>query len=141
MIVSYAKNFIFLKTRKTASTSHEIALSSICEAKDIITPIRMKDEEIRKKMNFRGPQNIKIPTKYLSFRSNVVSKLGLKEYNYWNHMPGREAKKLIDRLGSSVLTSFELRRTQISVFLRLYFCLPHTQCVLVQIIHYFCDGF
>jgi len=39
MILSYTHQFVFIKTRKTASTSMEIALSRHCKKPDIITPI------------------------------------------------------------------------------------------------------
>lgn len=39
MIVSHAHKFIFLKTRKTASTSVELALYGLCEPGDIVTPL------------------------------------------------------------------------------------------------------
>jgi len=51
MIVCHEYKFIFLKTRKTAGTSVEVALSRLCEPGDIVTPISPKDEPLR------GPQN------------------------------------------------------------------------------------
>lgn len=39
MIASYKCNFIFIKTRKTAGTSVELALGEHCGPDDIITPI------------------------------------------------------------------------------------------------------
>ena len=47
--------FIFLKTRKTAGTSIELALSDLCGARDIITPLTETDEALR--ANGRGAQN------------------------------------------------------------------------------------
>lgn len=60
MIVSHEHRFIFLKTRKTAGTSVEIALSAVCGPRDIITPITAEDEELRAETG-RGPQNHKSP--------------------------------------------------------------------------------
>lgn len=48
MIISHKHKFIFIKTKKTAGTSIEIALSSICDADDIITRISSEDEKTRK---------------------------------------------------------------------------------------------
>lgn len=61
MIVSHARGFIFLKTRKTAGTSVEIALSKVCGPEDIITMISPEDEQLRAAAGGRGPQNFQAP--------------------------------------------------------------------------------
>jgi hypothetical protein len=61
MIVSHEHRFIFLKTEKTAGTSIEIALSKICGAEDVITPVVAEDEVTRRRAGGRGPQNFMIP--------------------------------------------------------------------------------
>jgi hypothetical protein len=48
MIASFSKNFLFIRTRKTASTSTEIVLARECSNEDIITPIGVDDELIRR---------------------------------------------------------------------------------------------
>lgn len=57
MIVLHNHRIIALKARKVAGTSLEIALSKYASEKCIITPIAPLDEDIRKKLGFRGPQN------------------------------------------------------------------------------------
>lgn len=47
MILSHKHKFIFIKGKKVAGTSIEIALSSICGCEDIITPITPIDELLR----------------------------------------------------------------------------------------------
>jgi hypothetical protein len=47
MIASFLRNFIFIKTRKTAGTSIEIFLSGHCGPDDIVTPIGLADERTR----------------------------------------------------------------------------------------------
>ena len=64
MIVNHKYRFIFLKTRKTAGTSIEIALSQFCDSKDIITPIWKPDESVRRELGFRGPQNYDLPLRF-----------------------------------------------------------------------------
>jgi hypothetical protein len=58
MIISKTLDFVFVKTRKTAGTSIEIALSRGASDNDIITPISTEDEIIRATSGGRGPQNI-----------------------------------------------------------------------------------
>lgn len=58
MIVSHRHRFIFLKTKKTAGTSLEIALSGLCGPDDIITPISQPDELERRRLGYPGPQNL-----------------------------------------------------------------------------------
>ena len=57
MIVSHAKKFIFVKTRKTSGTSMEVSLSQVCGPDDIITPISFEDELVRLDMGGTLPQN------------------------------------------------------------------------------------
>jgi hypothetical protein len=57
MIVSHEHKFIFLKTKKTAGTAIEAALSELCGPDDVITPFREDSEGERKG---RGPQNYRI---------------------------------------------------------------------------------
>jgi hypothetical protein len=57
MIVSHRYRFIFLKTRKTAGTSVEIALSRLCGPEDVITPLLPADEAVRRELGGRGPQH------------------------------------------------------------------------------------
>ena len=57
MIISHQHKFIFLKTKKTAGTAIEAALSELCGPPDVITPYRAESEEDRKG---RAPQNYRI---------------------------------------------------------------------------------
>jgi hypothetical protein len=60
MIISHEHKFIFLKTRKMAGTSIEIALSRFCGDEDIITPINVPDERLRETLCYRGLQNFDV---------------------------------------------------------------------------------
>ena len=47
MIVSYKYGFIFVRTKKTASTAVELGLSTICGPNDVISPIGPGQELLR----------------------------------------------------------------------------------------------
>jgi hypothetical protein len=99
MIVSHSRKFIFLKTRKTAGTSLEIALSKYCGPDDILTPIDF-DEEARREHAGRGAQNYTTalarhsPADLLRLRRDRERATAFRE-----HMMGVEARK---RLGARV---------------------------------------
>ncbi|MEI8083791.1 MAG: sulfotransferase family 2 domain-containing protein [Actinomycetes bacterium] len=61
MIISHRHKFVYVKTRKTASTSLEIALSKWCGPQDIITHILATDEKVRQGLGYPGPQNYVVP--------------------------------------------------------------------------------
>jgi len=95
MIVSHKYRFIFLKTAKTAGTSIEIALSKFLGDDDIITPISSDDENIRRQLGYRGPQNFRSPPgkrRVSSFFSTLFRK---KRKAFYNHMPALEVRALI----------------------------------------------
>lgn len=93
MIISHEHKFIFLKTRKTAGTSMEIALSQHCGPRDVITRISPEDETTRRELGFRGPRNY-----FLPFRQappgrwpQLLSPFPL--FRYYNHVPGRVVQR------------------------------------------------
>jgi hypothetical protein len=79
MIISHQHKFIFIKTKKTAGTSIEIALSKICGDRDVITPITPEDEVTRRTLGYRGPQNC------------VVNGAEV----FYNHISARDVRALV----------------------------------------------
>lgn len=95
MIVSHKYKFIFLKTKKTAGTSIEIALSKYCGENDIITPISPEDEKIRKGLGYRGPQNFTVPLLRNS-AADLFRRLADGEVKkFYNHMSAKEIKSYV----------------------------------------------
>jgi hypothetical protein len=82
VIVSHRHRLIFLKTRKTAGTSVEIALSRVCGPDDVITRLTDEDEELRRSVGGVGPQNTGSPP------------LPAKPFN---HMPARGVRRVVGR--------------------------------------------
>lgn len=95
MIVSHRHKFIFVKTSKTAGTSIEIALSEYCGPGDIITPIAPKDEQIRRAMGFRGPQNTFVPYSRYRWRDWIYAAGAGNRIEFFNHLPATIAKQWI----------------------------------------------
>ncbi len=63
MIVSHSRRFVFIKTRKTAGSSLEIALSRFCDSGDVITPLGdgLGEESLRQEVGGQPPVNWEKP--------------------------------------------------------------------------------
>jgi hypothetical protein len=97
MIISHEHKFIFLKTKKTAGTSIELALSQLCGPGDIIAPLTAVDEALR--AGGRGAQNWRLHGWWQSPRplfERRLFKFTAEDYGFYNHMPAVEAKALLN---------------------------------------------
>ena len=90
MIISHEHKFIFLKTKKTAGTAIEAALSELCGPLDVITPYREESEQDRKGLS---PQNYRIDHP-LKPKRPLLKRLLLRPERYYHpsvgfyeHMP------------------------------------------------------
>lgn len=79
MIINKKRKIIFVKTKKTAGTSFEIALSKFCDSDDVITPITPKDERMRLSLGYKGAQN---------YQNYFWREFSMQvQGHYFNHMP------------------------------------------------------
>ena len=96
MIVSYSRRFIFIRTRKVASTSVEIFLSQFCSEEDIITPLAPGEETLRHNIQ---PRNFRIAgcgrARILRIFGELVGRPAIGHGGFYNHMPAREIRRLI----------------------------------------------
>jgi len=98
MIICHRHRFIFIKTRKTAGSSVEIALSRFCREGDLVTPLSAErgEEELRRAEGGFGPANHRKP---------IREHRGLKEWRrlllrgqratYGEHMTAPEVWRLV----------------------------------------------
>jgi hypothetical protein len=95
MIVSHRHRYIFIKTRKTAGTSIEIALSAHCGPDDIMSPISKEDELVRRGLGYPGPQHhLKTPGEY-TLRDWWDRLRGEQPRRFYNHAPASVVKAMV----------------------------------------------
>lgn len=124
MIISHEYRFIFIKTRKTAGTSIEVALSEFLGEDDVITPISPKDEELRSTLGYRGPRNYLKP--FPTYDLKDWARLALrfrKAKRYFNHIPARTVRDLVGPQTWSEYFTFTIERNPFDKFLSYYFWL------------------
>jgi hypothetical protein len=98
MILSHQLRLIFLKTRKTAGTSVELALSPFCGPDDVLPPLGQVDEA---KREGHGARNWLVPPERRSWLAPLWLKLGWNEndagYTFYSHMPANEVRRLVPK--------------------------------------------
>jgi len=104
VIISHHLRAVFVKTRKTAGTSVELAMRGLCGSQDIITPVTPTDERLAHSLGVGPPQNHVVPL--MEMRLSHVARWVRRRrrpYRFWNHMPATRAR---DILGSDLWDSY-----------------------------------
>jgi hypothetical protein len=92
MIVSHRHRFIFIKTRKTAGTSIELALSEHCGPDDVITRLMPHEDAMRTV----GPQKVEIPLRRYTPRDWAKTALRRRRRKFSFHTPASEVARYVD---------------------------------------------
>lgn len=104
MIISHKYKCIFIKTKKTAGTSFEIAFSKFLAPEDTITPVSGKDELIRKEKYDISCQHYRKSLLEYSVKDfGSLALKGFKARKYWNHIPAAMVRQ---NLGPDLFNSY-----------------------------------
>lgn len=125
MIILNEPKIIFLKSRKVAGTSFEIALSKFASSDSVITPISANDELIRKDLGFCGPRN------YLQSWNDVMRSgaqpfiksilRGRRPNKFYNHISAEEVKKKVSQTVWSDYKKISIIRNPFDYAVSIYF--------------------
>ncbi|WP_062387881.1 sulfotransferase family 2 domain-containing protein [Demequina iriomotensis] len=104
MIVSHEHRYIFVRTRKTAGSSLELALSATCGPDDIVTPHPGdENDELREAVGGSGAQNYLIPYHRYTTRNVATLVVKRRRPELFDHMPARRIRSTV---GSEVWNSY-----------------------------------
>lgn len=121
MIISHKHKFIFVKTRKTAGTSMEIALSKICGDEDIITKISPSDEVVRKELTQRTAQNERLPLSKIT-KVQIMRSLAKRRFpKFYDHMPCLMIKNFVSDEVWNTYYKFTIERNPFDKIVSLYY--------------------
>lgn len=110
MLVSHLLQFVFLKTRKTAGTSLEIALSRFVGPNDVVTPDTPEDESMRLEWGGLPSQNRLVPRNRWGSKEWIRWSLRRPDRLFYNHMPACDVRRLIGRNTWDTYFKFTIER-------------------------------
>jgi len=121
MIALLSRNLLFIKTRKTASTSVEVALSRFATDRDVLTPLSPADENLRKSLGYSGAQNWENPWVGSSRTSISAGDEIDSQHSAYNHMSLVEAAQFLGETVDSLHVVSVVRNPWERVISRYYY--------------------
>lgn len=125
MIFLNEEKLIFLKARKVAGTSFEMALSRYAKPKDIITPISPDDERARKELGFVSSQNF-------------IDQNGKQVFN--NHISASDAAKKLGRPIWDRAKKCAIVRNPFDVYISLFYYQNGSAADVSKLTEWYFDG-
>lgn len=116
MIVSHTYRFIFIKTRKTAGSSLEIALSRFTGDKDVITPLRGAGA--------LPPQNQAVPSEMWRVKDRIKAAVG-RPPRFSQHSPAWFTKRSLPAEVWNTYYKFAIERNSWEIAVSAYWWFRH----------------
>ena len=120
VIISEHAGFVFIKTRKTAGSSVEIALSRFCGPHDVLSGLYAREEELRSSQGYRGQQHDGVPVRQWRRREVVAALRSRRWPRLRPHTPASDVAKLLGPHRFENLMSFTIERNPYDRIVSLY---------------------
>jgi hypothetical protein len=129
LIISHEHKFIFFKTRKTASTSVDMALSRHCGDGDVISYLNREDEALKEMLGLRRAQNFHVPARYWTLADATKFVFKGRRPRYTEHMSASSLKQRLDREAWRSYFKFCVERNPFDKAVSLYYWRTRDQAV------------
>jgi hypothetical protein len=126
VIISHARRFVFVKTRKTAGSSIELALRHLCDSSDVITDFG-EGEVVGREIGRRGPQNTSISLQRLDVRGWWTPAHNRRRPSFYDHMPAYRIRSIAGRQMWRHYLTATIERNPWDRAVSAYFWLRHRQ--------------
>lgn len=96
MLLSHKHKFIYIKTRKTASSSTEVSLSRYCDGPhDVVTPMAREEESLRRPLGVVAKNYLSEWGDYDWYDWCKLAVRGRRKLRFWGHMTAHEIRERV----------------------------------------------